>query len=94
MKLATKIIIMNLCTIHVVKNKFVDELFTLFQLHLLLKPNCLPNNYYAPKMLIQNLGLDYKTIHACVKGFVLSQRDHIKIIDDVQNVMVFIIRMK
>jgi len=58
---------MNLCTIHGVENKFADKLFTFLQLHLLLEPNCLPNSYHAPKTLIKKLGLDYKTIHACVK---------------------------
>jgi hypothetical protein len=85
---------MNLCTIHGIKNKFVNEFFTLLQLHLLLETNCLPNSFYASKTLIQKLGLDYKTIHACVKGCVLFQRDHIKILTDVQSVMVLIIKMR
>jgi len=61
-------IIMNLCTIHGIRNKFVDEFFTLLQLHLLLEPNCLPNSYYASKTLIQKLGLDYKKFMHVLKG--------------------------
>jgi len=72
-KLAATILFMNLCTVHGVSNKFVDELFTLSHLHLLLGDNCLPNNYYVAKTLIKRLDLDYKSIHACSKGcfFVL-----------------------
>jgi hypothetical protein len=85
---------MNLFIIYGIRNKFANELLTFFQLHLFLELNCLPNNYYAVKTLIQKLGLDYKTIHACVKRCVLFQGDRIKILTDVQNVMILIIRMR
>jgi hypothetical protein len=38
-KLVTIIFFMNLCTIHKVNNKFVDEFFALLQHHFLPKPN-------------------------------------------------------
>ena len=69
--LAATILIMTLCTIHGVSNRFADLLFTLFWEHLLPSENLLPKNYYAVKALIQNLGLNYKTIHACQGGCVL-----------------------
>jgi hypothetical protein len=43
--LATTILIMTLCTIHGVSNKFADQLFTLFRKHLLPSENQLPKNY-------------------------------------------------
>ena len=56
--LVATIIIMALCTIHGVSNKFADSLFTLFWNHLLPSENLLPKNYYAAKALIKNLGLN------------------------------------
>ena len=69
--LAATILIMTLCTIHGVSNKFADQLFTLFREHLLPSENLLPKNYHAAKTLIQKLGLNYHTIHACQAGCVL-----------------------
>ncbi len=48
-KLAATILLMNLCIIHGVNNKFAIELFTFLHLHLLSGDNCLPNNYYVAK---------------------------------------------
>lgn len=56
---------MKLCSIHGVKNKFANELFTFLQLHLLLEPNCLPNNYYAPKNIDSKIGIRLQD-HSCM----------------------------
>ena len=69
--LAATILIMTLCTIHGVSNKFADQLFALISLHLLPGENHLPKNYHAAKSLIRKLGLNYNTIHACEGGCVL-----------------------
>ena len=69
--LAATILIMTLCTIHGVSNKFADQLFALFSLHLLPGENRLPRNYHAAKSMIRKLGLNYNTIHACEGGCVL-----------------------
>jgi hypothetical protein len=69
--LAATILLMTLCTIHGVSNKFADSLFTLFRDHILPSENLLPKNYYAAKALIRKLGLTYNTIHACQGGCVL-----------------------
>ena len=69
--LAATILIMTLCTIHGVSNKFADQLFALFRLHLLPGENRLPKNYHAAKSMIRKLGLNYNTIHACIGGCVL-----------------------
>ena len=69
--LAATILIMTLCTIHGVSNKFADQVFALFRLHLHPGENRLPKNYHAAKSLIRKLGLNYHTIHACVGGCVL-----------------------
>jgi hypothetical protein len=50
--LAATILIMILCTIHGVSNKFADQLFALFRLHLLPGENQLPKNYHAAKSMI------------------------------------------
>ena len=69
--LAATILIMTLCTIHGVSNKFADQLFTLFRQYLLPSENQLPKNYHAAKTLIKKLGLNYNTIHACQGGCAL-----------------------
>jgi len=70
-KLVATILLMNLCTIYEVSNKFVDELLALLHSHLLLEPNCLIANYYVARALTQKLGLDYENIHVCAKRCVL-----------------------
>ena len=69
--LAATILIMTLYTIHEVSNKFADQLFALFSLHILPGENRLPKNYHAAKSMIRKLGLNYNTIHACERGCVL-----------------------
>jgi hypothetical protein len=50
--------------------------FSLSYDHLLLVDNCLPQNYYATKILTRQLGLDYKNIHACGKRCVLFRGEY------------------
>ena len=69
--LAATILIMTLCTIHGESNKFANQLFALFRLHLLSGENRLPKNYHATKSIIWKLGLNYNTIYACEEKCVL-----------------------
>jgi hypothetical protein len=75
-KLATTIILMNLCTIHGVSNNFADELFTILHRHLLPEDNILPRNHYVAKSLTSKLGLTYTSIHACGKGCILFRDEY------------------
>jgi hypothetical protein len=70
-KLATTVLLMNLCTVHGVSNTCANELFTLLHEHVLPKHNTLPRTYHAAKSLTIKLGLTYNSIHACEKGCVL-----------------------
>jgi hypothetical protein len=70
-KLAITIIFKNMCTIHRINNKFVNELFTFLCQHLLLELKCLITNYYVTKALTQKLWLNYENTHACVEGCFL-----------------------
>jgi hypothetical protein len=70
------IFLMNLCIVHGISNKFVNELFALLGHHILLEPNILLTNYYATRTLIHKFGLNYKIIHACLKGCVLFWGEH------------------
>jgi hypothetical protein len=45
-KLTTTMLLMNMCQVHGVSNKFVDELFALLHLHLLPRDNCFPSSMY------------------------------------------------
>ncbi len=75
-KVVATILLMNLCIIHRINNKFVDEIFALLCHHLFPKPNYLTNNHYVAKALTQKLGLNYENIHACAKRGILFQGDH------------------
>jgi hypothetical protein len=59
-KLADTMLLMNICTIHGVNNKFVDELLSLLHKHLFPPDNCLPSNMYHAKALIRKLGFNTK----------------------------------
>jgi len=75
-KLGATIFLVNLCRVHGVINKLVDELFAFLHQHLLLEPNCLMGSYYATKTLTQKLGLNYKVIQTCAQGCVLFKKEH------------------
>jgi hypothetical protein len=71
MKLATTLMLMNMCIVHNCSNKFVDELFFLLDNFLLRANNCLSKNMYFAKTLTQHIGFKYKQIHDCNVGCVL-----------------------
>ena len=75
-KLASTVLLMNLCTIHGVSNHCANELFSILHLYLLPENNTLPKTYHAAKTLTTKLGLTYNTIHACEKGCVLFRGPH------------------
>jgi hypothetical protein len=75
-KLAANILLLNLCTVHVVNNCFVDELFSILHAHLLPDGNSLPKNHYAARTLTKKLGLAYTSIHACESGCVLFRGEY------------------
>jgi hypothetical protein len=74
-KLVAKILLMNLCILHRVNNKFANELFAPLCHCLFPKPNCLAANYYVPRALTQKLGLNYENIHSCAKRCILFRGD-------------------
>ena len=67
------IIIMNMCTVFRVSNKFTDELFRFLAVDLLPTPNKLPVTHYAARKSIRRLGLTYRNVHACPNGCVLFE---------------------
>lgn len=70
------IIIMNMCVVFRVSNKFTDELLQFLSQDLLPKGNKLPGSHYAARKTIQKLGLNYNNIHACPDGCVLYEDEH------------------
>jgi len=74
--LATTLLLMNVCKVHGVSNKFVDELLALLHKHLLPLDNCLPPTMYAAKTLTSKVGLKYNNIDACVNGCVLFRKEY------------------
>ncbi len=69
--LVATLLLMNVCKVHGVSNKFVDELLALLHKHLLPLDNCLPPTMYVVKTLTSKVGLKYNNIDACVNGSVL-----------------------
>ena len=76
-KLATIVLLMNLCTVHNVSNNCANELFGILSKHVLPKNNALPQICHAAKCLIEKLGLLYNSIHACEKGCILFRDEHV-----------------
>ncbi len=72
-------LLMNICTIHRVNNKFVDELLSLLHKYFLPLDNCLLTNMYHAKTLSKKVSLNYKMIHACPNGCVLFKGVYIKL---------------
>jgi hypothetical protein len=70
-KLAATMLLMNVCQVHGVSNKFVNELLALLHLHMLPRDNYLPLSMYRAKVLTSKVGLRYNNIHACRNGCVL-----------------------
>ena len=74
-KLAATMLIMTICTVHGVNNKFVDELLNLLHKYILPHPNSLPSNMYHAKVLVEKVSHSYESIHACKNGCVLFRGD-------------------
>jgi hypothetical protein len=75
-KLAETLVLMNMCTIHGCRNKFLDELFSILHKCLLPMDNCLSSNMRGAKTLTQQIGLKYKQIHACIFGCILYRGEY------------------
>jgi hypothetical protein len=58
-KLVATMLLLNVCQVHGVSNKFVDELLSLLHRHLLPNDNFLLSNMYQAKNLISKVGLGY-----------------------------------
>jgi hypothetical protein len=78
-KLVATMLLMNVCIVHGVNNKFVDELLSLLHKYLLLLDNCLHANMYHAKTLMHKVRFNYKVIHACPNGCVLFQGVYAKL---------------
>jgi hypothetical protein len=74
--LSATIIIMNMCVVFRVSNKFTDELLRYLSSDLLPSNNKLPTSHYEARKLIRTLGLQYNNIHACPNGCVLYEEEH------------------
>ena len=77
-KLAATILIITICTMHGVNNKFVDELLYLLHKYILPQPNSLPSNINHAKVLVKKIGYSYESIYVCNNGCVLFQGDTYK----------------
>ena len=74
--LSATIIIMNMCVLFRVSNKFTDELLQYLATDLLPRGNRMPCNHYEARKMIRKLGLEYKNIHACPNGCILYKEEH------------------
>ena len=73
---STTIIIMNMCIVFHVSNKFSDELFRFLSTDLLPVGNKLPHTHYEARKSIRRLGLHYNNVHACPNGCILFEDDY------------------
>ncbi len=59
-KLVITMLLMNVCVVHGVNDKFVDELLSLLHKYLFLSDNCLLANMYRAKVFTHKVRLKYK----------------------------------
>ena len=74
--LSATIVILNMCVVFRVSNKFTDELLQYLSTDLLPKQNKLPSSHYEARKMIRKLGLQYNNIHCCPDGCVLYEEEH------------------
>jgi hypothetical protein len=74
--LTSTLILLNTSTSHRCSNGFVDELLSLLQNSIFLKPNNLFKSHYEAKTMIQNLQLVNNVIHTCENGCILFYMKH------------------
>ena len=70
------IIIMNMCTVFRVSNRFTDELLRYLSSDLLPVNNKLPNSHYIARRSIRKLSLTYNSVHACPERCVLFEEEN------------------
>lgn len=70
------IVIMNMCAVFRVSNRFMDELLRYLSTDLLPQDNKLPGTHYVARRSIRKLGLNYNNVHACPDGCVLFEEEH------------------
>ena len=73
--ISATIIIINMCVVFRVSNKFTDELLRYLSEDLLPEGNKLPGSHAVARKTIRRLGLNYNNIHACPDGCVLYEDD-------------------
>jgi hypothetical protein len=64
-KLATTMLVMAICTIHDINNKFVDELLYLLNKCILPHPNSLFLNMCHTRVFVEKVSHSYESVHAC-----------------------------
>jgi hypothetical protein len=67
------VVIMNMCVVFGVNNKFTSQLLRYLSEDLLPVGNKLPNSHYAASKTNRRQGLNYNNIHACPDGCVLYE---------------------
>ena len=79
--LSTTIIIMNMCVLFRVSNKFTDELLQYLATDLLPRGNRMPCNHYEARKMIRKLGLEYKTsMHVQMDAFCTKRSTLISVL--------------
>ena len=68
------LLVMNLCRTHKVTNTCINELMTLLSTVILPKPNCMPASAAIATKILDRLGLQYNSVHACRNGCILFRK--------------------
>lgn len=72
---ATLLLLMS-CRTHGCSTAFIDELFKLLSKSILPTANSLPTSEYLASKRLRELGLAYKSIHACPNSCLLFRSEH------------------
>jgi len=69
-------VLMTMCVVFKVSNKFTDELLKYLSEDLVPTGNKLPGTHYTGRKMIRRLGLDYNNLHAYPDGCVLYEDEN------------------
>ena len=75
-RLATTLMLLNVCRTHKVTNACISELLLLLAKVILPKPNSLPTSELMATNMLGRLGLRYDCIDVCRNGCVLYRHEH------------------
>ena len=75
-RLDATLLVMNACRTHKATNTCINELLRLLSTTILPTPNSMPPSVAEATKMLDRLGLQYNSVHACRNGCILFRKEH------------------